>query len=270
MFEIDVQGSERGENVHAQEVVALAFAYGEGSILDSAKRNGVDRVFLEFHGATRGEVGFAVAGHKHDPGTTQEENGLAVQRGGGAARVYEKRNGDSAEVKRGTQRVVLARCLVHVNEHLGAVVLFEDFVAAHFVADPVKLPGELKPRTGRLDALLKGEVVEVGAALVLYREAPVARAVKGAETVEFALIEASNQYGAFAVGRRAVFATEVDAAKAVGYSLEPATVVEVAVGVAGGAHAVPAVAVDAGVGNKECRSLLRRLGLAEPAGCFSI
>ncbi len=248
----------------------MAFAYGEGSVLDSAKRNGVDRVFLEFHGATRGEVGFSVTGHKNDPRPAQEENGLAVQRGGGAARVYEKWNGDSAEVQRGAQRVVLARRLVHVDEHLGAVVLFEDFVAANFVADPVKLPGELKARTGRLNALLKGKVVEVGASLVLHRKAPVARAVKGAESVEFALIEASNQDGAVAVGRGAFLAAEVDASKAVGHALEPATVVEVAVGVAGGAHAVPAVAVDAGVSDKERRSLLRRLGLAEAAGCFSI
>lgn len=42
---------------------------------------------------------------------------------------------------------------MYVNQYLGAVVFFKDFVAPNFVAVPFKLPGELKARTWRFDAL---------------------------------------------------------------------------------------------------------------------
>jgi hypothetical protein len=55
-----------------------------------------------------------------------------------------------------------------------------------------------------------------------------ARAVKGAESVELALIEASNQDGAVAVCGGAVLAAEVDAAKAVGEVLDTKLVCQLA------------------------------------------
>lgn len=136
---------------------------------------------------------------------------------------------------------------MYVHENLGAVVALEDFVAPHFIAHPIKLAREFKAGRGWSDAFFEGEVVEGRALAVLHGDAAVARAVKGAESVKLALVEAGDEDGTLAVGGGALVTAEVDAAKAVRHSLVPAAVVEVAVGIAGGAHPVPAVTVDAGV-----------------------